>query len=142
MAKNRTNPEGSIVIGFIAEEARNYCSVFLAKAKEIGIPNSRHKGRLQGKGTVGRKLVKPPLDRYKKSHRFVLQNLSAVHPYIEKHLHELKIHNPRISSFALMQEHNHHVAEWFEGQVNLELSRDENVSVMAFMRSTTTCLYL
>ncbi|XP_021774649.1 uncharacterized protein LOC110738558 [Chenopodium quinoa] len=127
-AKNRANPEGSIVKGFIAEEAGNYCSVFLAKAKEIGIPTSRHEGRLQGKGTVGRKFVKPPLDRYKKAHRFVLQNLSAVHPYIEKHLHELKIHNPRISSYALMQEHNLHFVEWFEGQVKLELSRDENIS--------------
>ncbi|XP_021764691.1 uncharacterized protein LOC110729270 [Chenopodium quinoa] len=110
-AKNRANPEGSIVKGFISEKAGKYCSVFLAKVKEIGIPTSRHEGRLQGKGKVGRKLVKPPLDRYKKAHRFVLQNLSAVHPYIEKHLHELKIHNPRISSYALMQEHNRHYVD-------------------------------
>lgn len=73
-AKNKANPEGSIINGIKAEEAANFCVIFLARAEEIGVPKSRHEGRLQGKGTIGRKAVRPPLEIFRKSHCFLLQH--------------------------------------------------------------------
>ena len=125
-ATNKAHPEGSIVGGIIAEEASNFCSVFLTKAKEIGVPTSRHEGRLQGQGTIGSQFVKPPSDRIQKAHRYVLQNLSEVHPYIETHLNYLKRMNPRIGTYALMQKHNHSFVEWFQNQVKCELGQPNN----------------
>lgn len=102
LATNKAKPEGSIIRGTIEQEAGNFCAVFLAKAKESGVPISRHEGRLQGKGTIGRKLVKPPYDRFQEAHRYVLQHLSEVTPYVEKHLTELKRENPKIGQYALI----------------------------------------
>lgn len=142
-AKNKANPEGSIIRGIMAEEAGNFCAVFLARAKEIGVPISRHEGRLHGKGTIGRKMIKPPLERFKKAHRCVLQSLSEVHPYIEKHQQELQCRNRRISAYALMQEHNRDFVEWFQAQVKLEVRQNKSVSdtIMWLSRGAQPLVY-
>lgn len=132
-AKNRARPEGSIINGILAEEASNFCAVFLEMAKEIGVPVSRHEGRLQGKGTIGRKVVVPTPERFEKAHRYVIQNLSEVHPYVEKHLEILKRKNSKMSSYVLMQEHNRSFAKWFKNQVTNELD-DHNVMVSDTIR--------
>ncbi|KAK1604230.1 hypothetical protein QYE76_027903 [Lolium multiflorum] len=48
-------PEGSISKGYGAEEVIEFCVDFIPDLKPIGVPESRHEGRLSGKGTLGRK---------------------------------------------------------------------------------------
>ena len=49
--KNLHHPEASIVERYIIEEAIEFCSEYIEKAKPIGLPESRHDQRVGGKGS-------------------------------------------------------------------------------------------
>ena len=51
---NRARPEGSISKGYGTEEVIEFCVDFIPDLKPIGVPQSRHEGRLSGKCTVGK----------------------------------------------------------------------------------------
>ena len=53
---NRAFPEGSMIEGYNTEEVIECYPEYLKVQKGIGKPNSRHKGRLAGKCTSGRKV--------------------------------------------------------------------------------------
>jgi hypothetical protein len=52
---NRARPEGSISKGYLTEEVIEFCVDFVPDLNPIGLPQSRHEGRLGGKGTLGMK---------------------------------------------------------------------------------------
>ena len=52
---NRARLEGSIAKGYGTEEAIEFCVDFIPDLDLIGVPESRHEGRLSGKGTLGKK---------------------------------------------------------------------------------------
>ena len=83
---NRARPEGSIAKGYGIEEVIEFCVDFIPDLDPIGVPESRHEGRLSGKGTLGKKTYIGTQDNYfNKAHYTVLQNSSLVDPYIETH---------------------------------------------------------
>ena len=45
-----------MVEGWSTEEAIEFCTYYL-DIKRVGVPESRHEGRLRGKGTIGEKSV-------------------------------------------------------------------------------------
>ncbi|KAL4591591.1 hypothetical protein LXL04_004560 [Taraxacum kok-saghyz] len=53
--KNRYRPEGSFIEGYATEEVIEYCTDYLQGVTSIGVPISRHKGRLVGVGSIGLK---------------------------------------------------------------------------------------
>ena len=81
---NCARPEGSIAKGYGTEEVIEFCVDFIPDLDPIGVPESRHEGRLSGKGTLGKKPYIGMQDNYfNKAHYTVLQNSSLVDPYIE-----------------------------------------------------------
>jgi hypothetical protein len=52
---NRAYLEGSMIEGYTTEEVVECCQEYLEVQRGIGNPDSRHKDRLAGKGTSGRK---------------------------------------------------------------------------------------
>jgi hypothetical protein len=52
---NRAYPEGSMIEGYSSEVIK-CCQEYLKVQRGIGNPDSRHKDRLAGKGTSGRKV--------------------------------------------------------------------------------------
>src|SRR3954462_5305542 len=52
---NRARPEGSISKGYGTEEVIEFSVDFIPDLKAIGVSDSRHEGRLSGKGTLGKK---------------------------------------------------------------------------------------
>jgi hypothetical protein len=48
--RNRSHPDGSIIQGFISEECVEFCTDYMKVDKPIGVPASRHLGRLGGEG--------------------------------------------------------------------------------------------
>ena len=54
---NRARPEGSMSKGYGTEEVIEFCVDFIPDLKPIGVPQSRHEGRLRGKGTLGKKAI-------------------------------------------------------------------------------------
>jgi hypothetical protein len=80
-------PEGSITKGSRIEEVIKFYVDFIPDLDPIGIPESRHEGRLSEKGTPGKKTyIGMEDDYFNKAHYTVLQNSSVVDPYIEAHM--------------------------------------------------------
>jgi hypothetical protein len=51
--RNRAHPEGCMIEGYTTEEIIECYADYIKDGKSIGIPVSRHHGRLLGKGTKG-----------------------------------------------------------------------------------------
>jgi hypothetical protein len=83
---NRARPKGSIAMGYETEEVIEFCVDFIPNLDPIGVPESRHEGRLSGKRILGKKVYVGKEDNYFcKATYTVLQNSSLVDPYIEVH---------------------------------------------------------
>jgi len=50
--------EGSIAQGYGTEEVIKFCVDFIPDIVPIGVPESRHEGRLSGKGTLGKNIYR------------------------------------------------------------------------------------
>ena len=84
---NRARPEGSISKGYGTEEVIEFCVDYIPDIKPIGLPESRHEGRMRGKGTLGRKsLICMDGHSRTEAHYTVLQNSTYVAPYFQKHM--------------------------------------------------------
>ncbi|XP_071708599.1 uncharacterized protein [Rutidosis leptorrhynchoides] len=94
--RNHNRPEGSIVEGYASEEVIDFCTDYMDGIKSVGIPLSRHEGRLSGQGTIGRDLgyLKNVGDIHD-AHFTVLQHTTAIDPYIQEHESCLKRENPQ-----------------------------------------------
>ena len=53
---NHAQPEGSIAKGYGTDEVIEFCVDFIPDLDPVGVPKSRHEGRLSGKGTLGKKI--------------------------------------------------------------------------------------
>jgi hypothetical protein len=83
---NRARPEGSIAKGYVIEEVIEFCVDFVDSVDSIGVPVSRHEGRLLGKGTIRRKACfSNDTILFNKAHLAVLQQSTLVTPYIEEY---------------------------------------------------------
>ena len=62
-----------------------FCVDFIDDMSPIGLPVSRHEGRLRGKGTLGKKArMDMDAELYDKAHYTVLKQSSLVSPYLEE----------------------------------------------------------
>jgi hypothetical protein len=70
---NHARPEGSIAKGYGIAEIIEFCIDFIPDLDPIGVPESRHEGRLSGKGTLERKsYIGKEDDYFHKAHYTVL----------------------------------------------------------------------
>ena len=95
--KNLHRPEASIVERYIAEEAIEFCSEYIEKAKPVGLPESRHDERVGGKGSRGLHVITPSVEDLQQAHLYVLNNSNEVFPYILRHEGLVKESNPKMS---------------------------------------------
>ncbi|KAL9225974.1 hypothetical protein vseg_001839 [Gypsophila vaccaria] len=124
--KNRYRPEGSIVEATVASETLGFCQDYLKNVQPLGLPTSRHEGRLQGKGTLGRKIIKVDGASFDKAHMYVLQHMMEVHPYLNEHFALLKRQYPHKHETWLMSEQSRLFAQWFKEKVMTEVSNPTN----------------
>jgi hypothetical protein len=92
---NRARPKGSISKGYRIEEVIEFCVDFIPDIKSIGVPESRHEGRLHGKGTLGKKSMYC-IDgiSFTQAHYTVLQSSTLVAPYITEHKNIVRSQHP------------------------------------------------
>ena len=103
---NRARPEGSISRGYGTEEVIEFCVDFIPDLKPIGVPESRHEGRLSGKGTLGKKsTICRDGHSYTEAHYAVLQSSRLVAPYIDEHKDILRSQHPGHSDSEITREH-------------------------------------
>ncbi|XP_052138879.1 uncharacterized protein LOC127757419 [Oryza glaberrima] len=115
--RNRAKPEGSIIEGYTTEEAIEFCIDYMAETDPIGVPTSRHEGRLAGVGTTGRKRIVPAQASYAQAHFAVLQHMAEVTPYFEEHLAKVRQDNIGRSDIWINREHGARFNEWFKDRV-------------------------
>ncbi|CAM8885008.1 unnamed protein product [Rhodiola kirilowii] len=88
--RNRNRPEGSIVEGYIAEKAIEFCTIYLGNPSPIGIPRPLHFVRFHGKGTIGYRIMTIPFNELNMAHFYVLQHIEEITPFMERHLTMLR----------------------------------------------------
>jgi hypothetical protein len=110
---NCAHPEGSMIKGYTTKEVIECCIDYMKDANPIGVPVSRHHGRLSGKGTKGHKsFIDVTYQRVCEAHFSTMQQLAVMRPYIEKHLQELC---ERIQDKTLiMKQHKLHFTSWLK----------------------------
>ncbi|XP_071700321.1 uncharacterized protein [Rutidosis leptorrhynchoides] len=74
--RNLNRPKGSIVEGYASEEVIEFCTNYMDGFKSVGIPQSRHEGRLVGQGTLGCKTAIQMLPIIK---RLILMSYNTLH---------------------------------------------------------------
>jgi hypothetical protein len=65
--------EGAIVRGYETIEGEEWVMGYMDPQNPIGVPRSRHEGRLSGVGTMGKRPVTPDADAFQKAHFTVIQ---------------------------------------------------------------------
>ncbi|XP_074374712.1 uncharacterized protein LOC141715129 [Apium graveolens] len=121
--RNRRHPEASIVEGYSVEETIEFCTDYLASTDPVGIPRSRHEGRLDGQGTVGHKMITPGAEMLGRAHLFVLQHMTEVNPYLQEHILEIRRKNPSKGGKWVTNEHNRSFVKWFKDRVMSQYSK-------------------
>jgi hypothetical protein len=126
----RAWPEGSITKGYGTEEVIEFCVDFIPDLDPIGVPESRHEGRLGGKGTLGKKTyISTGDDSFNKTHYIVLSSSSVVEPYIKVHKEFLRSHNPGKNEAWITRQH----METFGGWLQKECQRDQNINEQLYL---------
>jgi len=102
---NRHRPEGCIAEGWGTEEVIEFCIDYM-DLNPIGVPVSRHEGRLQGKGILGKKALRIN-DRasFTQAHFAVLQQSVVAGPYVDMHKRDLRRNYPLKSEVWIAREH-------------------------------------
>ncbi|GKC15509.1 hypothetical protein Tco_1012291, partial [Tanacetum coccineum] len=91
---------------------------------DIGVPESQHEGRFEGKRTIGRNNVTPNYDDLEHVRFTILQNMTSIAPYIHEHMPLLKRNNSRQGLHWLETEHKRTFSNWLRDTVK---SRYPNV---------------
>jgi hypothetical protein len=88
--RNIFRPEGCMVQGWTMEETIEFCTYYL-DINRVGVPESCHKGRLRGKGTMGEKsIIVDDIVGFRQAHFTVLQQAQYVKPYNDEHRRSLQ----------------------------------------------------
>ncbi|KAK1625843.1 hypothetical protein QYE76_000158 [Lolium multiflorum] len=129
-----STPEGSIAKGYGNEEVIEFCVDYVPDLKTIGIPQSRHEGRLSGKCTIGRKST-ICMDGHSmtEAHHTVLQNSSLVAPYFEEHKNILRSDNPGKPESWIRKAHMETFGSW----LRKHLMNDNDVGDQLYMLAKT-----
>ena len=94
-----------------------WCLGFIDPKNPIGIPKSRHEGRLAGRGILGEKTFIPELDAYEQAHFLVLQHTEEVSIYIDEYKEVLRQVNPERSETWLAKAHMKGFNIWFRDRM-------------------------
>ena len=86
--RNRCHPEASILQGYTAEEVVKFCTEYM-KLRPIGVPLSRHEGRLAGKPVLAGSQFCAPRDMADQAHLTVLLNSPILDAHAAEHMEEI-----------------------------------------------------
>jgi hypothetical protein len=109
--------KASMVEGYLTKEAIEsggpFCNMVLKDQVAIGLSPSRHEGRLNGRGRMGKKSFVPQdYNIVLEAHHSILHQLSIMEPLIEEHIDELREHNDGHTDEWLMKEHKNWFTSW------------------------------
>jgi hypothetical protein len=139
--RNRYRPEGCMVEGWSTEEALKFCIRYLGHTG-LGVPVSRHEGRLQGKGIIGEKRVRArEYNVVRQAHFIVPQQAHIVSPYVKKHKEELVVANSSRSQAWLDKQHREKFAKRLQQHLLEVTSDDLDLDALAMGPNDSMVMY-
>jgi hypothetical protein len=112
LVHNRLFPEGAIVRGYKTIEAVEWAMDYMDPQNPIGVPRSRHEGRLSGFGTMGKRSVTPDADAFEKAHFTVIQQLHLITLFANEHKRQLHEDNPNHGRASFAKMHMQGFSRW------------------------------
>jgi hypothetical protein len=112
LVHNRLFPEGAIVHGYETVEAVEWAMGYMDPQNPIGVPCSRHEGRLSGVETMGKRSVTPDADAFEKAHFTVIQQLHLITPFANEHKRQLHEDNPNRGRAWIAKMHMQGFSRW------------------------------
>jgi hypothetical protein len=110
-------PKASMIEGYYTEEAIEsgglFCNSILKDQVAIGLPPSRHEGRLYGSERMGQKPFIPlDYNTVLEAHHNILHHLVIMEPFIQQHINELREQNTRHTDGWVMKQHKQRFNTW------------------------------
>jgi hypothetical protein len=115
---NQAYPKGSMVQGYCTEEAVEWALNYADPSNPIGVSNSRHEGRLTGKGTIAKKTITPDPNLFCRAHFHVLQQMSIMSEYLDEHNEVVLRDNPGCNTSWLANEHMRKFTGWLQDRIS------------------------
>jgi hypothetical protein len=114
---NQAYPEDSMIEGYSTEEVIECYQEYLKGKKVIGKPDSRHKGRLAGKGTRERKVfIDEDYKAISQAYYCVMQSMKLMEPYINEHLTIIREESNGHTDEWVMKQHKQQFTTWLKDQ--------------------------
>jgi hypothetical protein len=131
--RNHAHPKRSMIEGYTTEEVIECYADYIKDGKPIGVPVSRHHGRLVGKGTKGAKsIIDATCEIVCEAHFSIMYQLAVMRPYIEKHFQELQEKNQ--DEDLIMKQHKLHFTTWLK-DLNLPIGETEEEKMICLLTS-------
>ncbi|KAL2942741.1 Ribosomal RNA small subunit methyltransferase H [Bienertia sinuspersici] len=132
--KNPFHPEAYIIERLFYEELIEFITEYLGKSLTIGLPLSRHIGRMEGQGTIGHRIRDLKYEEWHMAHTYILFNEEQVAPYPDQHIAYLRKQHRKASQKSILDEHTKLFSTWFKNHV-LGQSKDSSHQVSNRLRS-------
>jgi hypothetical protein len=122
---------GSMIEGYTTEDVLEWYNEYMKDGQPIGVPMSRHEGRITGKGTTGKKTFNDEsYERVREGHFSILNQLQIAAPYIEQRLQQLHEENEDRPENWIMKEHKCCFTNWLKDQ-NLPVGEEKMMCALA-----------
>jgi hypothetical protein len=142
LVHNRLFLEGAIFHGYETIEVVEWAMGYMDPPNPIGVPRSRHEGRLSGVGTMGKRSVTPDANAFEKAHFTVIQQLHLITPFANEHKRQLREDNPNRGRAWLVKMHMQGFIRWLRDYVetcnNNDVITDEIRNLVAGPLFTVT----
>jgi hypothetical protein len=97
----------------------------------VGLPLSRHEGRLKGQGGLGLSTEIPDQELLHKAHFLILQSVEDVSKYIDKHKKRLRKKNLEMVDEDIARLHNKEFCDWFKKRCENKVPKNDTVRRLA-----------
>ena len=104
-----------MIEGYSTEEVIESCLGYLKDNVSLGLPIPRFLGRLEGVGTVGRKIfIDKNFKGVQQAHYRILQHLTIMTPLVNQHFSMIRAESNGRSADWIMREHKHRLTAWLK----------------------------
>jgi hypothetical protein len=107
-----------MVQGYCTKEAVELARNYTDPSNPIGVPKSRHEGRLTGKETIGKKAITLDPHLFHCTHFHMLQQMSIVSEHLDEHKEVLLRDNHGHNESWLANKHMRKFIGWFRDRIS------------------------
>ena len=130
MVRSKSRPEACIIECYIAEEAVEFCSEYVARANVIGLSAPKNISDETGRGLFGPNMLHVSTDELNIAHLYVLRNMAVIQPYVEEHVTFIKESFPSKcrNEVWIQSYHTKSFAAWFQKHIAKDIQSGSSIN--------------